>query len=195
MARETLEVNPEKQACAPDGEFVGGILMIQVRVAVAGHDAMARHKVGRARGPRRHRARRDHVADEFVVGDIQLQHLVDVVMEAVDPLAKLFVVAEHVAEEGRPAVQVRPHARGPPADAHRRQLGEQCLNMLVALVGGFVGEKGGDNFRSGQAAAEIECHAAQELFVGGAGCGGHAVALHLAEDMIVDQVPALRGGQ
>lgn len=104
VAGDAFEVDAEEEFGGVDGDFVGGIFVVHL-VAVAFEDVAAGEEVGGAGGPGGDGGGGEEVADEFVVGDVEGEGFVDVVVEGVDAFLEELSVAEEVVEEVGPAVE------------------------------------------------------------------------------------------
>ena len=156
-----------------------GRLLIEDILDGAARDHAAHHQVQRALLVAVGAGGGDQVARHLVVGLAGLQSAPDVIVECLHTvgiaadLRILGIVMVEIAEE-----------HGPFVDPLR--LGQQLIDEAGALAGAGIGHEAGDPSGGGDAAGEIERHAADELIIGRRRSRRHSRGLHCAEDVRID---------
>ena len=124
------------------------------------------------------RRRRDDVVRDLVVGPVGPQVLLHPVVEEVLSATHLAVRAEQVHEVVGPLLDIFFAV-------------EQAVDQLVSFAGVIIRQEGAHFGPGRDAPRQIKRHAAQELDIRRQRRMRHAVARHLAEDVLVDEVPPL----
>ena len=185
VAGNAGEIDAEERLAVEDGQLVIGIELLHhaqivavVRLRLALH-VLARDDVGRGRDVIALRRRRDDGARHVVIRPVDAQVLLHPVMEEVLPAAHFAVGAEQVHEEVGPLVDVG-LARQQLVDRPCRAWPDRYRRRTPSISCG-----------EGMRPVRSSDDAAQEFVVRGQRRVRDAVALHLAENLLVDEI-ALR---
>src|SRR5713101_5433751 len=104
MARNALQIHAEKNLCGPHRDLIASVLVIHLG-PVALHHTVAGNEAGGPSGPVGNRDGRYHVARKVLVGNPQLQNLINVAVESRDPLFVLRIISKQITKKVGPAVE------------------------------------------------------------------------------------------
>ena len=178
VTRDTLQVQPHEMLEHAHSHLVRRIFVHRDMAGVAElhpADQIAR----RTDIPVAERPRHNQLANQFIVGLVEFQRVVN---EAVEKIAAVGAYtaaagAGQVCEPIRPAFEIGFRA-------------DQLVDQLVAFFGIFRRHELPHLLGIGDAPGQIEVDSAEELGVTGQSGVRNAVALHLGEDVLVDEVLA-----